>query len=47
MAKKKVAIELGMGTSLRRQDYTKAAIRALQDALVHSMADAFGFSPRI
>ena len=36
-----------MGTSLRRQDYTKAAIRALQDALWHNsltMADAFGFS---
>jgi len=47
MAKKKVAMELGMGTSLRRQDYTKAAIRALQDALWHNsltMADAFGFS---
>ena len=47
MAKTKVAMELGMGTSLRRQDYTKAAIRALQDALWHNsltMADAFGFS---
>ena len=47
MAKKKVAMELGMGTSLRRQDYTKAPIRALQDALWHNsltMADAFGFS---
>jgi len=47
MAKKKVAMELGMGTSLRRQDYTKAAVRALQDALWHNsltMADAFGFS---
>ena len=47
MAKKRFAMELGMGTSLRRQDYTKAAIRALQDALWHNaltMADAFGFS---
>ena len=47
MAKIKVAMELGMGTSLRRQDYTKAAIRALQDALWHNsltIADAFGFS---
>ncbi len=47
MAKKRVAMELGMGTSLRRQDYTDAAVRALQDALWHnylSMADAFGFS---
>lgn len=47
MAKKRVAMELGMGTSLRRQDYTTAAVRALQDALWHNsltMADAFGFS---
>ena len=47
MAKKRVAMELGMGTSLRLQDYTKAAVRALQDALWHNsltMADAFGFS---
>ena len=47
MAKKRVAMELGMGTSLRQQDYTKAAVRALQDALWHNsleMADAFGFS---
>ena len=47
MAKKRFAMELGMGTSLRRQDYTKAAVRALQDALWHNsltMADAFGFS---
>ena len=47
MTKKRVAMELGMGTSLRRQDYTKAAVRALQDALWHNsltMADAFGFS---
>ena len=47
MAKKRVAMELGMGTSLRQQDYTKAAVRALQDALWHNsltIADAFGFS---
>ena len=46
MAKKRVALELGMGTSLRNQDYTKAAIRAVSDALWHNslnMADAFGF----
>ena len=28
--------EFGMGTSLRRQDYTQAARRALQDALWHN-----------
>ena len=35
-----------MGTSLRKQDYTGAAIRGLKDALWHnslSLADAFGF----
>lgn len=45
MAKKRVVIELGMGSSLRRQDYTRAACRALEDALWHnslSVADAFG-----
>ena len=46
MAKKRVALELGMGTSLRSRDYTRAAIRAVSDALWHNslnMADAFGF----
>ena len=46
MAKTRVAVEFGMGTSLRRKDYTKAAISALKDALWHnslSMSDAFGF----
>ena len=34
-----------MGSSLRKQDYTRAACRALEDALWHnsvSIADAFG-----
>ena len=38
-------MELGMGSSLRKQDYTRAACRALKDALWHnsvSIADAFG-----
>ena len=46
MAKTRVAVEFGMGASLRRQDYTKAAISALKDALWHnslSMSDALGF----
>ena len=46
MAKKRVALQIGMGTSLRQRDYTKAGIRALSDALWHnslSMAEAFGF----
>ncbi len=35
-----------MGSSLRRQDYTQAAVRALQDALWHNsinLAELFGF----
>ena len=41
-----VAVEFGMGTDLQGGDHTKAAIRALKDALWHNslnMADAFGF----
>ena len=47
MAKTRVVMELGMGSSLQRGDYTQAAVRALKDALWHnslSIADAFGFS---
>ena len=46
MAKTRIALELGMGTSLRRHDYTDAACRAVKDALWHnsiSFAEAFGF----
>lgn len=46
MAKTRVAAEFGMGTSLRRMNYTKAADRAIRDALWHNsltMAQAFGF----
>ena len=42
----RVLTEFGMGTSLRRGDYTEAAKRALQDALWHNsinMAELFGF----
>ena len=45
MAKKRMVMELGMGSSLRKEDYTRAACRALEDALWHnsvSIADAFG-----
>lgn len=44
MALKRMAVELGMGTDLGGADYTKAAIRAVKDALWHnslSVADAF------
>ena len=46
MPKHRVLTEFGMGTSLRRQDYTQAAQRALQDALWHNsinMAELYGF----
>ncbi|MEL6571863.1 MAG: Lin0512 family protein [Pseudomonadota bacterium] len=46
MPKHRVLTEFGMGTSLRRQDYTEAAMRALKDALWHNsinMAELFGF----
>lgn len=38
--------EFGMGTSLRRGDYTEAAKRAIEDALWHNsinLAEVFGF----
>lgn len=46
MAKKRVIAEFGMGTSLRREDYTEACVRALKDALWHnsiSVAELFDF----
>ncbi len=45
MAMKRMVLELGMGTDIRGADYTKAAVRALRDALWHnslSIADAVG-----
>ncbi|WP_146585472.1 Lin0512 family protein [Puniceibacterium confluentis] len=39
--------EFGMGTSLRRGDYTEAAARAVRDALWHNsinLAELFGFA---
>jgi uncharacterized protein (TIGR02058 family) len=45
MALKRMCLELGMGTDIRGADYTKAAVRALRDALWHnslSIADAVG-----
>jgi uncharacterized protein (TIGR02058 family) len=36
MAKKRVILELGTGNDLHGGDYTKAALRAVQDALRHS-----------
>ncbi|NNE63236.1 MAG: hypothetical protein HKN34_04065 [Gammaproteobacteria bacterium] len=45
MALKRMLFEMGMGTDLQGGDYTKAAVRALRDALWHnslSIAPAFG-----
>ena len=42
----RVLTEFGMGTSLRRGDYTEAARRGISDALWHNsinMAELFGF----
>jgi uncharacterized protein (TIGR02058 family) len=36
MAKTRVILELGSGNDLHGSDYTKAALRAVQDALHHS-----------
>ena len=47
MQKKRLLMEIGMGTDLRGQDYTKAAVRGLKDALWHnsiSIAPALGYS---
>ncbi|HTV43814.1 MAG TPA: Lin0512 family protein [Stellaceae bacterium] len=45
MAFQRMVLEIGMGTDIRGADYTKAAVRALRDALWHnglSVADAVG-----
>jgi uncharacterized protein (TIGR02058 family) len=45
MSMKRVVLEIGMGTDIRGADYTKAAVRALRDALWHNslnVADALG-----
>jgi uncharacterized protein (TIGR02058 family) len=45
MSLKRVCLEIGMGTDIRGADYTKAAVRALKDALWHnslSVATALG-----
>ncbi|MEM1128969.1 MAG: Lin0512 family protein [Pseudomonadota bacterium] len=41
----RLLVEFGMGTSLRRQDYTEAALRAVRDALWHNsinLAELYG-----
>ena len=36
MAMKRIVLEIGMGTDIRGSDPTKAAVRALRDALWHN-----------
>jgi uncharacterized protein (TIGR02058 family) len=36
MALRRMVVEFGMGTDIRGADYTKAAVRALRDALWHN-----------
>ena len=36
MALRRMVLEIGMGTDIRGADYTKAAVRALRDALWHN-----------
>jgi uncharacterized protein (TIGR02058 family) len=45
MALQRMVLQIGMGTDIRGRDYTKAAVRALRDALWHnalSVAAALG-----
>lgn len=45
MPETRLLTEFGIGTSLRRQDYTKAALRAVRDALWRNsinLAELFG-----
>lgn len=41
MAEQRFIIEMGMGTDLHGQDYTKAAGRAIEDAIRHSSIPMF------
>ncbi len=47
MSRKRLVVEMGMGVDLRGGDYTKAAVRALRDALWHNsltVVPALGYS---
>jgi uncharacterized protein (TIGR02058 family) len=49
MALKRLVVEIGMGTDLTGADYTKAAVRALRDALWRNsltIAAALGKAPQ-
>lgn len=42
MAEQRVILEMGSGNDLHGQDYTKAALRAVEDAIRHSSLPLFG-----
>jgi uncharacterized protein (TIGR02058 family) len=42
MALKRMVLQIGMGTDIRGRDYTKAAVRALRDALWHNSLTVAG-----
>lgn len=42
MAFKRIILEMGSGNDIYGEDYTKAACRAVQDALHHSSLSVFG-----
>lgn len=42
MAERRIILELGMGNDLHGSDYTKAAVRAVDDALHHSSLALLG-----
>ena len=45
MSLRRMVLQIGMGTDIRGADYTKAAVRAVRDALWHNglgVADAVG-----
>jgi len=47
LTRKRLVVEMGMGVDLRGGDYTKAAVRALRDALWHNsltVVPALGYS---
>jgi uncharacterized protein (TIGR02058 family) len=49
MAKQRMILEIGTGNDLHGADYTKAAIRAVQDAIHHSSLSfvrSLGLDPR-
>lgn len=42
MAYRRMVLQIGMGTDIRGADYTKAAVRALKDALWHNSLTVAG-----